>query len=53
MARPERRAFVAEEVITMSTIDATSKTAVRGSSDSAPESKTLHVFLTRGIIAIA
>jgi uncharacterized membrane protein HdeD (DUF308 family) len=42
-----------EEVISMSTIEATSKTALPVSSDSAPQSKTLHVFLTRGIIAIA
>ena len=36
----------------MSTIKPASKTITRASSDSAPESKTLHVFLTRGVIAI-
>jgi len=37
----------------MSTIEATSKTTTRVPGDSAPQSRTLQVFLTRGVIAIA
>jgi uncharacterized membrane protein HdeD (DUF308 family) len=37
----------------MSTIEATSKTTTRVPGDSAPQSRTLRVFLTRGVIAIA
>ena len=37
----------------MSTIEATSKTTTQVPGDSAPQSKTLRVFLTRGVIAIA